>query len=517
MKKANKAKARPRNKPKSAPVARSNAPSRAKPKAARLSIRNQYDGATTGRRLGTWGTGTAGPNAAFIFDLGVLRNRSRELARNDPLVKKAINSLANNEIGCGITFKAASSDQEFNKRADDLFERQSTYFDAEGRYDVHGLLWKCVWNRNTAGEVFIRRRRRRPSDGLPVPIQYQVLEPELCPYQENRLIENGISVRAGIQFDAIGKRQGYWMYGEHPNDNFFSQSSDAFNLRFVIADDIIHHYEALRPGQIRGIPSPVAAIIPAKDFNDYDDAELVRKKNRAAFTGSIQRPNFDPDTDSLYDPLTGQPINKDYAGVPVTDIQAGQFFSLLPGEEAKLFDGDTTGSGYEEFVRQQGRRIAGAMDVPYEIVTGDFTQVNDRTLRVVLAEFRRHIERLRWLIMIPQVCYPIWKDFIDMAILSGALPEPLGLTPDDYQKVACHPEGWPYLHALQDVEADVLALRAGLTSRKRIKSEDGEDVREIDAERQEDMMRDQEMGLTSDFGTKTATAQDPNADATIAN
>ena len=496
---------RQRSKPKSPSLSTPKAPARAKPKISRLSIRNQYEAGSMGRRLGGWQPGAMGPNAAILRDLSAIRDRSRDLYRNNPWITRGVNSWVANEVGCGITFKAMSSDTDFNEKADDLWERQLQYFDADGMFDFNGMLSQIVRTRRAAGEIFIRRRVRRPSDGLPVPLQYQLIEPELCPHAQNSIGGNGRVIRAGIEFDGIGRRTAYWMYRAHPGDGFFGQPRD-LDLIPVPAESVLHHYAPLRPGQIRGVPAIVQALIKAKDFDEYDDAELVRKKNRSAFTGAIQRPSFDPETDTLYDPLTGEPVNKDFAGIPVTDIQAGQFFSLLPGEEAKLFDGDTTGAGYADFVRQQLLGIGAGQDVPYEFISGDFSKLNDRTLRVVLAEYHRCVEQDRWQLTIPQVCYPIWKDFIDMAILSGALPEPVRLAPEDYQKVACHPEGWPYLHELQDANADVVRWKNGLTSRKRIAAERGEDIREIDAENQEDQVRAEQMDLTYGDAAQQAAA-----------
>jgi lambda family phage portal protein len=503
------AKSRPRNKPKSTKPK----PKKAGGKSSSLSVRNQYEAGSMGRRLGGWLPGMGGPNQSVLRDLTQLRNRSRDLVRNNPWITRGVNSWVANEVGCGITFKASTSDTNFNELADDLWDKQCQYFDADGMFDFSGMLSQIVRTRRAAGEIFIRRRLRRPSDGLPVPLQYQLIEPELCPHDKNEFVSGGRTVRAGIEFDPIGKRRAYWMYRSHPADFFMGQFRD-LEIVAVPAESVIHHYAPLRPGQIRGVPAIVQALVKAKDFDEYDDAELIRKKNRSAFTGAIQRPNYTPDVDDLYDPLTGEPINKDFAGIPVTDIQAGQFFSLLPGEEAKLFEGDSTGSGYADFVRQQLRGIGVGQDVPYEFISGDFSSLNDRTLRVVLAEYHRCVEQDRWQLTIPQVCYPIWRDFIDMAILSGALPEPVGVEPEDYHKVACHPEGWPYLHELQDANAAVVRWENGLTSRKRLAAERGEDIREIDEENAEDQKRAEQLGL--EYGAKPAPANqtanngDPN-------
>jgi lambda family phage portal protein len=287
------------------------------------------------------------------------------------------------------------------------------------------------------------------------------------------------------------------MYHSHPGDGMFFSDARLQDLVPIPSDQVLHHFKQLRPGQIRGVPAIVQAMIKAKDFDEYDDAELVRKKNRAAFTGAITRANYNPDVDEKYDPLTGEPIDKDYAGVPVSNIEAGSFFATLPGEDVKLFEGDSSGSGYADFVRQQLLGIGAGQDVPYEFISGDFSKLNDRTLRVVLAEYHRVVEQDRWQITIPQVCYPIWRDFIATAIMTGTLQAPADYAadPESYYKVECHPEGWPYLHELQDANASIARLKAGLTSRKRILSEEGIDVREVDQENAEDKKRAQDLGL----------------------
>ncbi len=60
--------------------------------------------AVTGRRFGTWGLSTAGPDASIYNSLNTLRSRSRELVRrNEPLISAGIDTLVSNIIGAGIT------------------------------------------------------------------------------------------------------------------------------------------------------------------------------------------------------------------------------------------------------------------------------------------------------------------------------------------------------------------------------------------------------------------------------
>ncbi len=480
-------------------------------KSISYSTRNAYESGATGRRLARWMPPAHGPNSAVINDLERIRNRARDQVRNNPWISRGIKSWEANEIGCGITLKSAAPDEDFRKRADDLWNRQVKVMDADGVYDFNGMLRLIVRTRREAGEIFIRRRPRLLSHGLPVPIQYQLLEPEFCPVTYNQSF-NGDRVYAGIGFNAIGKRTVYYMYRSHPGDAIFYSGAGLMELSPIPAESIIHHYDPLRAGQIRGVPAVVQAMIKAKDFDEYDDAELVRKKNRAAYTGAITRPKYEGDTD--ISPLTGLPVELDDQNVPVEEIQAGSFFTLQPGEDLKMFEGDNTGGGYADFVHQQLLGIGAGQDVPYEFISWDFSKLNDRTLRVVLAEYQRIIEQDRWLLTIPQVCVPIWQDFIDYAVISGALKAPadFAVNRETYSAVSCHPEGWPYLHELQDANAAVVRLKAGLTSRKRELADQGIDVRDVDQERQEDAARSKQMGLAEDYGSGPAPggAADPS-------
>lgn len=244
------------------------------------SVRNAYEAGSTGRRLGRWNPISSGPNASVIGDLERLRARSRDLVRNNPRISRGVNSWVANEIGCDITFKSAAPDEAFRTAADELWERQCAHFDADGMQHFSGMLAQIVRTRRDAGEIFVRRRQRNLSDGLPVPVQYQLLEPEFCPvwYSESNPTRR---IHAGIEFNLIGKRTAYWMYRAHPGDGIFFTDARQQDLVAVPASQVLHHFKQLRPGQIRGVPAIVQAMIRAKDFDEYDDAELVRKKNRA--------------------------------------------------------------------------------------------------------------------------------------------------------------------------------------------------------------------------------------------
>jgi lambda family phage portal protein len=468
--------------------------------------RASYEAGSQGRRLSVWRASPLGPNAAVIRDVEVLRTRSRDSVRNNPWVKKGINSLVSNEIGTGIEPRSVAPDKTFREEAKAVWDDWIKYSDADGLLNFYGQVALAVRARNDGGEIFIRKRLRPLNSGLKVPYQLQLLEPEFCPVFNNQIIGPGRYIRGGIEFDGIGRRRAYWMYPAHPGDGLLGN----FNQQLVPvpAASVIHHFAPLRPGQIRGVPWTVQSLIKARDFDSYDDATLTSAINRSSFSGAITQPNFGEE-DFKFSPLTGEPIEKDAAGVPVVDFQAGQFAQLLPGEDIKLFAAESPGGdGYADYVRQQLLGVAAGLDAPYELVTGDMSKVNDRLVRVILNEYHRIIEQSQWLVTIPQICEPVWADVIDFAILAGTLraPKDYAERRAEYLRVDWRPDRFDYIHPLQDVQAERLAVRSGFKSRQAVVAELGENAEDVDQQNAEDQARAKELGLTYETDVVDAVA-----------
>jgi capsid protein len=145
--------------------------------------------------------------------------------------------------------------------------------------------------------------------------------------------------------------------------------------------------------------------------------------------------------------------------------------------------------------------VAAAVEVPYEILTGDLSRVNDRTVRMILNEFRRRVQQWQHQVVVYQLCRPVYEAWWDRAILAGALSvsaAAFDADPAAYLGVKWIPQGWPYLYPLQDVQAQREAIRAGLKSRAEAVSEQGDDVETVDAEIAADQERADRLKLLLD-------------------
>jgi len=137
--------------------------------------------AATGRRLRMWRPSSAGPNASTLSSLPLIRARARDQARNNPYAATALDKLVSNGIGTGIQAKGQWGDEAFRTRERALWARWMAASDADGVCDLYGLQALAWRERSEAGEVFVRLRSGRLSDGLPMPRHAAVTEAETGP------------------------------------------------------------------------------------------------------------------------------------------------------------------------------------------------------------------------------------------------------------------------------------------------------------------------------------------------
>ncbi len=452
-----------------------------------------YTSAGKGRRSQSWAAPNTGPNNSLTGNLGTLINRSRAAIRNDPWAASGLEKLVSNIVGTGIKPKSEAEDDGFRKQLQQLFLDWSDESDADGQLDFYGQQALAVRSMLEAGECFVRLRPRQLKDGLTVPLQIQLLEAEFVPWDYNDDLKTGHKIRAGIEFNGIGQRVAYWMHKEHPSDY---TSLDVGGLRRVPADQVLHLYEPLRPGQLRGQPLLTQVLLRMFHLDKFDDATLLRQEIANLFTGFITKPS--PEQERV-DPVTGRPIVYDLQGVPMVTMEPGTMQELSPGEEITFANPPGAASNYPDFIRQQLLAVAAGIGLPYEILSGDMKGVSDRALRVILNEFRRRIQQIQHNQLVFQFCRPVWHRWLDLAVLSGAI-HATGFHHHKarFARVKWIPQGWPYMHPVQDVQSQNLAVRSGFKSRSEVVSEQGYDSEQIDDEIAADNRRADELALQYD-------------------
>lgn len=464
------------------------------------------------------GLGT-GPSSTSIINSAVARKRSRHAVLTNPYAKRAVDVMVNNVVGTGHRLISTAPDAVFKKQVEDLWESWSSFVDTSGKLNWSGFEALAFRSMLEGGDCFIRLRVRRPEDGLPVPLQLQIYESEQVPVTKNEM--NGLNkVVAGIEFDSLDRASFYHMYRNHPGEFFLMQVNQGSTPDTVKipAGDIIHLHDVKRPNEIRGIPLLSQALIKLSDLDRYMDAELVRKKAAALIGGFIKEP---ADGNNASNPF----ITEESGGegdkskdVHIEAIEPGSFPVLPPGYDVSFSNPADVGGNFKEFLRQQLMMIAASINETYEQLTGDMSNVNDRSLRANMLEFKRMATNFQEHILVHQFCRTIFIKWFDLALLSGKLKIPKGMSPEDARKVRWIADPWPYMNPQQEVNTQITEIRGGLKSRSEIITERGGIPEEVDKqiksdrdrEKANDLVYTSNAGVVSDAGVAHAVMADPS-------
>jgi capsid protein len=197
-------------------------------------------------------------------------------------------------------------------------------------------------------------------------------------------------------------------------------------------------------------------------------------------------------------------MSVDHADVPIMELEPGTFSNTLPGETVHLFNGDDAGRGYGDYQRWQLLGISAGVNIPYALLSGDFTEINDRLWRAIFNQFKREIQQVQENFIIPQICRIMWNEFVDRAIISGAITTPVLESDHALYRVKHRVQAWEYVHPVQDVQSDVVKVQNGFKSRAAVVAENNEedDVESLDAQRKEDADREKEHGLGAEVNVE---------------
>jgi len=450
-------------------------------------VRARLEGAMSQRRLRGWQPPLENINSLVASGGPRLLARSRELVVTNGYAANACEAFASNLVGDGIKPSSLIEDPALRDQVQRLWLAWTDEADVDGLTDFYGLQAMVAREMFVAGECFVRLRPRRAEDGLLVPIQLQLLQSEMLPFEKTETAANGNRIRCGIEFDAIGRRQAYHFRRRHPGDSTDQRMFTSETVR-VPAGDVLHIYRPIDAGQIRGLPHVAPAVVRLFLLDQYDDAELDRKKTAAMFAGFITKT-------APEEQLMGEIEATDDSGATVS-LEPGTLQVLLPGEDVKFSTPADVGGGYEAFQYRTLLSVSASLGLPYHLVTGDVRQANYSSLRAELVEFRRRVEQLQHGVIAHQLCRPVWARWLETAVLSGALEIPdFARSPARYRPVNWIPPRWDWVDPLKDIQAQVLAMEAGIVSRRKVVQATGYDVEEIDRENATDAARVAALGL----------------------
>lgn len=456
--------------------------------------RRAYEGAVMSRLTSDWVTSSSSADAEIDGSLIRLRNRSRQLVRDNPYARQAMRAIGANVVGRGIRLQGRVLMQRGGGRFDANVNRQierawedwchADTCHAAGRLSFAEILRLAVTSTAESGEVFIRLVPQAMGGGR-TPLSLELLEADYCDEGKSHGAEpDGLQWRMGVKVDRWQRPVSYAFRTRHPGDLVNSVGGTVVE---VSASEVRHMFVHERPNQTRGVPWTASAIQRLHHLAGYEQAEVVRARATSSLMGFIQSPEGELQGDEVYD------------ADRVSNFEPGVFKYLAPGQTISVPQLDAPDGQFEPFVRGMLRAVAAAIGCSYETISRDFSQSNYSSSRLSLLEDREMWRILQdWLI--EHLCRPVFTRWLSAALEAGVVQIP-GVTPDTARMVAVRwfPRGWEWVDPQKEVAAYKDAVRCGFRTQAEVVAASGGDLEELLLALAQERERAQELGLTLDI------------------
>jgi lambda family phage portal protein len=456
--------------------------------------RRGFQGAMFNRLVADWITSSTSMDAEIRKDLKRLRDRSRDLVRNNDYARSAQRAITNNVVGQGVSMQAAVKmrrgsrmDDATNSAIEAAWEKwkRKQYCHTAGILSFHDIERQLIDAMPESGEIFVRKVRQ-PFGGGRIPFSLEIIEADRLDVDLNELAKNGNEIRMGVERDVWGRPIAYHFKSDHPGDYPFGAGAVGNKTLRIPADNVIHLFRQERPGQTRGIPWIASAIMKMHHLQGYTEAEVIAARAEACRMGFITSPEDDVMGD-------GQQDNLD-----VTNFEPGLIHRLLPGEQFQDSKPNRPGGQFEPFVRAMLHSLSAGLGVSYSTLSRDYSQANYSSGRLALLDDRDNWRVLQgWLV--ENFHRPVFEEWLDLAVLSGELQlSGYEANPDAFRAVRWIPRGWQWVDPAKEMAAYKEAVRCGFTTLSDVIAQQGGDIEDVMQTRQRELAMADDLGLIFD-------------------
>ena len=330
----------------------------------------RYEGATHSYERGWIPAGIQ--DARFDADNATrseLLRKSRYFEKNNAIYNRLADLYCNYTAGAGLQVTPSSVDPEWNVKAKAWWDGWSRQPNLTNRQSFSSLVNTMARARFVDGECFIVLTR-----GLSGRPRVQLFEGHQVKTPPQFAEMEGDGIIDGVMVDANGRPTGYYFATRSRRDN-----SEVFEL--VGAENVIHFFKPLRPGQYRGLPMVSPVINDLHDLDDLQILEMRAAKDAADITNVIKTPSgeVDPEamrkraftatkTDSNGSTYTEEKL--DY----YQDSIGGNTLVMKTGDDIEQFKSDRPSvatSGYWKYLTE---KVCAGVGIPYVLVFPDSMQ-----------------------------------------------------------------------------------------------------------------------------------------------
>ena len=457
--------------------------------------RRGYAGAQSNRLTLNWVAGGTSADSEIKSSSRALRQRSRQLCRDNVYAVQAQRTVVNNVIGTGVKLQAQVRKQRGGKLDDRINTAIEEAWADWCRYDsctaagmhcfsdVERQIMAGIFE---SGEVFLRVIKR-PFGRSGVPFALELLEADqLDDSYDGSKTDSEHVWRMGIERDQFGRARRYAFFKQHPGDSPFPQLKNQKLHMILPADEIIHLFVCPRIGATRGVPWLAPAMQDLHHLAGFQEAQVVRARASSALMGFITSPEGELQGDAVYDEER------------IQEFSPGQFRYLNQGEKIEVPDLNAPNGEFDPFMRAMLRAIAAGCGISYESASKDFSASNYSSSRLSLMDDRDNYRAIQKFLK-ERFYQPVFEMWLEMAVLSGRVSLPTYETePNRYRAVKWACRSWSYVDPQKEIDAMKTAVRCGFKTLRQVVQEQGGDYDELMGQRQAELALQDQYNIITD-------------------
>jgi lambda family phage portal protein len=396
-----------------------------------------------------WNWTGGSPDDDIVANLPIIRQRSRQLTMEAPIIAGLYKTLTINTVGDGLRpeptpdadFLGMSEEDVKNWKSSvlRLWETfaESTACDLYHRDNFYELTRLVFRAQQEAGDVFVTMPRFERRNA-PFALKIQVIEADCCsdPDAVERIEHErqGNDIYGGVEISKWGNVVGYWFYTGHPlakrrPHTFRHNDVNYPHWIFIPAygaetglPNVLHLMESDRPGQRRGVPIIAPVVELALTLDRYIKAEAVAAQIQAMFTLVVTSENPDALAGEMEglagdegERLTGDDDNLIALGNGIVQY-------ARPGEAVTPVNPTRPTTSFEPFIKSCLQMMGPSVGVPYELLVQLYQSsfsASQAANNVARSNFK--VKRSG---LVHDFCQPIYEAFMDEAVMRGWINAP---------------------------------------------------------------------------------------------
>ena len=441
-------------------------------------------------------------------NLYTLRNRSADQAINTPIGAAAIQTSSMHTVGAGLkvfpkihyldlgmTHEEAREWHRKARREFDLWaaSKHADLYRRNSFYDLQDVAYVAYL---VDGDSFALFRRKPPTAFMPYSLRLQIIEGNRISNPHTGSIaggygafsvaaknqSNGHRIVSGVEIDADGAIEAYWISNSVPGDLVETQMNAWVRVK-AFGDlsgmpNIVQICHDVRSEQYRGVPYLAPVIETLKQVSRYTSAELTAAIIKSFFALFFTNtPAGAAGLDGIAPPVLGyggEEGKEHDPSRPVVDVSeyklgSGTLNALPAGVDVKAVDAGRSMSTFDPFVSQLIKQIGAAINIPYEVLMKNFTSSYSASRAALLQAWEEFKLRRTWFAR--DFCQPVYEAWLAEAVAIGRIDAP-GFFDDPAIRAAWVNAEWygptmSILDPVKDIKGSAMRVAYGLSTRER--------------------------------------------------